>query len=607
MNPTENASDTSTMCRVFPLGLVVLILFIAGLNLLFPHNYLFFAIDHVSYLPVSGQILFCLAALGAITLIARSPEQAHPSRPWMIFVGLVLTTSLMVFRTRFPVMQGDGFRGGWTLEGSGMGEHWWDVERLQSFLAYGLCKVVPDHIRFVYFDCGFSENLHRDNVWILLTLLSGVFTIWFITTLLFRSRLDGRSSIGLQVTLLCSAPFLNAYGHFDSYIIPVVMTMLWLSCLFAAHQGHRAAWFALAPILMCGIWAHPILGWLLGHTVFFAAFVLLHARGRFVHPAALLILGLAYSFLPLLAGRANLDLIRSSNTGILPWLLHERVMSGLQVSLPALWLAVPVLWANRRTLRKPNPIQALAIVLLVSTVSLCFTLWLGYGLKDEFIYSIMGTLILGAAVFLYLGLPHSPRLMLYIAVLSAYLFVPRMIVYSNENIIERFGAHFRRDRCESNRICSPYRVYAVCLPVETKAFRDQRLAILKEGFENPVPQASDLAEECRAFHAAWCFEFGYWPEARDQLEHLLLSHSPYVWRLFEINGPFYTSKYLNRAGSMSRVFARRLVEGGRLRELPEDHRRVITCYLDQMDVIDPPHPEHSRLARLIHERKSVHE
>lgn len=126
-------------------------------------------------------------------------------------------------------------------------------------------------------------------------------------------------------------------------------------------------------------------------------------------------------------------------------------MSCLSVALPAILLGLSVLWLRRRSLRHLGPFQALAIVMAISSVLLFFSLWFGYGLRDEFLYSMLGAICLGGVILLVVTTVPDNRLILGAAIFNVYLFAPKVWVYSGPLLHTRFTHHMRHDPCSAAR------------------------------------------------------------------------------------------------------------------------------------------------------------
>ncbi len=547
----------------------ILIAIIGALNLLVPRKYFLFGIHHASYLSPLFQVSWTLLAVALAVRTARPRAGWHMPRVALPAIAALFIASFFVFRTHFPTLQGDGPMGGspYFATAPVLRDYPGINGRLQSFLSYALTKAMPQSLRFEFYRCGVGQDEQINNAWVLFTMLCGTALVLLVTGLLNRSRLSGAAKVGLQLTCLAAPAMMNAYGHFDSYIVPVLALYLWFGAALLADEHPQWA----APLLMAasliGAWAHPILGILVGYV---AILLFLRWTGRSWPLTLVLGAGALFALAPLAAGRPNRDLVDPANRAILGWLLHEKAMSLIQVALPALALAAAVLVRNRTALRRPAAMPAFGLGLLVSSLLMFLTLWFGYGVQDEFLYGLLGTLVLGAAIILWRAFGGSERVILCAGVLSLYLYVPRMAVYSNDLQVARLQDILIYDRCCANRYCSPHRLLALSLPLETPEYRELRLKILEDGFLNAPPHLDPFREEALATYVAWCFEFGEYDRGTLQLLWLIDNYSDHLVQLWDESGPYLTGRYRNVAPGLSRLFSRRLLDQ-KLAEKPDDY------------------------------------
>ena len=212
---------------------VVFVLYFIGIflvgvaNLLWPRNYLLFGISHVSFLPPAFQIIWMGMACAALIVIQRRTKTTITSAHF-IAVALFMMASFFIFRTDFPTFQGDGNEGGccYPEDMRSLKAYPGMHGRLQAFLAAGLSRIPPETFRLPFYHCGLHQSVFNNSVWILLTLLAGMAIVALVTR---RSqKLDASPDLkwGLQGCLLFSAPLLNAYGLFDSYIHICIISFL---------------------------------------------------------------------------------------------------------------------------------------------------------------------------------------------------------------------------------------------------------------------------------------------------------------------------------------------------------------------------------------------
>lgn len=586
----EFLDSPSLPARRIPWLVAVAVVFAA--NLLWPRSYLIFGIDHLSFLPMPFQIAWTGLALAAIAGLPRLERARMPAfAPWLLAACAI--GSFWALRTTLPGIHGDGESGGFPALGAARWSIYPDPDgRLQSFLNAGLSRLLPSELRFHYHFNALFQDYPLNASWILLTLLCGAALALFAAGMASRWRAPAAARTGLLAVALASPPMLNAYGHFDSYVVPVLCIAIWIGSLAyaAGHPRRVGGWAGMALSMAAAAWAHPILALLLAYAAGLLLLLRPDKAGRRIPLWAAVGAGIAAGLLPYAIGRGNVDYFRPEYRDGVPWLLHEKAMSCLSVALPAILLFAETAWMRRRSLRRPGPFQALAIVLATSSLLLCFTLWVGYGLRDEFLYSLFGALCLGGAVLLFTATDPDARLALAAAAFSLYLFVPKAWVYSGALLHERFSRHAVHDRCSAARKFSAYYLVAAATPVDSPEYRERKLALLEEGFAFPSAEwdTPDYRKICRAHYAAWCLEFGKDREGTRQLEWFL-RHSPDVlphfWRG---NGrAFRTDHFLNRSPARARVLSRKLLDEAGPSSGPEATVAALRLALAEAEVRDP--------------------
>jgi hypothetical protein len=534
------------------------------LNFLLPRSYLIFGVDHVSFLPLAFQIVWAGLALAAVACLPSVARKGVPRQTCRVLAALAVL-SFFVFRTTLPGIHGDGETGGYPASGAARISLYPGADgRLQSFLNEGLSRILPDTVRFRYQFNALFQDFPLNASWILLTLLCGTALVLFATGMVCRWRASDACRAGLLAVILFSPPLLNAYGHFDSYIVPVLCIGFWFGALsyVSLHPRGVLGWAGLALALAAAAWAHPVLLVLGAYTALLPVLLLLGKTGFRIPLWGAAAAGILAGLAPYAIGRGNLDFFSPENRGLVPWLLHEKAMSCLSAALPALLLGGAVAWTRRRALRQVGPFQALAVFMALSSVLLFFSLWVGYGLRDEFLYSLLGAICLGAVVLLFLLTAPDERLVLAAAVFSLYLFAPKMWTYSGPRLYERFSAHMLRDRCNAARKFSAYYLIAAATPVDTPAYRERKLAVLAEGFTSPVAEWDQPRYRLmsRAHYTAWCLEFGKDQAAARQLEWLLLNAPEALPPLWRGNGrAFHNDLFLNRGPEKARALSRELL------------------------------------------------
>lgn len=571
---------------------------IAILNITFPRNYILFSVSHVSYLPLWFLCLWTFVCIVLIFVLPGYLSRARGSRRLLLVMCVFSMLSFMFFYSRFPAVHGDGDKGASPYrDAPSLSRYPGGDGRLQSFLSYGLLKAAPDWFRLFYHNTMLNDNRVKNSAWILLTMLCGMFLALLATSVAGRIG-NGEIGVGFLLMFLTGPPMLNAYGHFDSYIVPVTCVYLWLFSVFMLSKDPGKAGnyiFSGFSLFLC-VWAHPALFYLGWHTAFLIFMIVAKEKGKYVFPYAWLFSGIACGFLPVFVGHGNNDWLRPDLIG---WLLHEKTMSCLQVALPALLLAVIVVVQDWKSLKRPDTLQSLSLALIVSSVLMFYTLWVGFGVFDEFLYSVFGAALLGAATLLFLSSKKmNGRLILYAGILSLYLYVPRVYVYSGSLLFDKLETEHVFDRCDANRVCSPYRHFALAAPVDTPEYRARRLDILKTGFENPLPvwEEERYILENRVFYTVWCMEFGEYSKALEQLSWFVENRPellPELWN--KGNGIiFHTYKYRNISHRVSRILTRCIL-GSKMRSEPDSmvlHRLIdILAYSEATD----PAPEHVKV------------
>lgn len=571
---------------------MIAIAVIFALNYLLPRSYLIFGVNHLSFLPLAFQIAWTALALAAVFFIPRVVQSGLSRQScWVLAAGAIL--SFFVFRTTLPGIHGDGETGGYPASGvARISLYPGSDGRLQSFLNEGLERIVPSSLRFRYQFNALFQDFPLNASWILLTLLCGTALVLFATGMAGRWRTSHACRAGLLAVILFSPPLLNAYGHFDSYIVPVFCIALWFGTLFhiSLHPRRVLGWAGLAVGVAAGAWAHPILLVLGAYTALLLVLLLVDKTGLRVPRWGAVAAGILAGLMPYAIGHGNMDLFNPENRNVVLWLIHEKIMSCLSATLPALLLGGWLAWTRRRSLQPAGPFRTLAVVMAISSATLFFSLWVGYGLRDEFLYSLLGAICLGAVVLLFLQTAPDERLILAAAVFSLYLFAPKVEVYSGPLLFERFSEHMLHDRCNAARKFSAYYLVASATPVDTPEYRERKLATLAEGFTHPAAEwdKPHYRKMSRAHYTAWCLEFGKDPAATRQLEWFLLNSPDVLPPLWRGDGrPFHNDLFLNRGPARARVLTRELLAKHRQDERIREYIDALELALDETERNDP--------------------
>ncbi|MEM7390760.1 MAG: hypothetical protein AAF492_00310 [Verrucomicrobiota bacterium] len=550
-----------------------LVLVIGLFNLIWPKNYALYAIDHASFISPLFQFQWLLVILGLLFLMARKGDRLKLPKAVLFVVAIAFILSFFIFRSTFPSVHGDGEGGGSPHHGKPVLKEFPKYDaRLQSFLGYGLSRLLPENVRFNYNFTSLHINHPVNSAWLILLLLVGAGLVIRLTWLAERSSMSNEAALGFLLTTLASAAGLNAYGHFDSYLIPIALLTAWLLTLYKTHQnpGRKIWWVVLFAGLPVITWAHPVLLYIAGYAGLFGFLLLLKRR----LPLWLLLAGaVLYGWAPFAIGRGYHDFFDPTLRHLVGWMLHEKTMALLQAALPALFLIVLLL--IRRTVDVSQPIQSVALFMAVSASILIFTLRLGYGLLDEFLYSMFGVLITGAALLLFLTSREKPQLLLYTGLLSLFLFFPRVYLYAGERLLDRFEQHLPREYTKSNLFHGPYKLLAMNVPLNTKKLQDRRLGLLEKGFLEPEPAWEKHRDRSLAFYIVWCYEFDQLERTRGLLERLIDRNSDtllYLW--LEEPDPFQTRSYRGVSKRMIRRACRQIL-GRKLAANPDNEQLQI--------------------------------
>ena len=555
---------------------VALVLAIAIINLVAPRNYFLLFVDHLSYLPTGFLLAWTAGIALLMTLVPRGKARREVASVIIALTALLLLVSFVLYRTTLPGLQGDGEAGAWphNFGVASIFRFPGAAGRLQSFLSTGLKALGADGIPFTYHFSNLAyENRDLNRAWILATMLTGAAIVLVVTRLVSGLRTRPSTRIGIQLCFLTSSAMLGAYGHFDSYIVPALTVVLWfVACLGCLRRPGRISgylWLGCTGLL--ALWAHPMLGVL---CVLSAGMVALRWWGRhrrdvpaWIVPVGALVVGVV----PYGLKSGNWELLSPALAAERWWLIHEKLASLLQAALPALVLAAVVLCGRRGRLRRLSVPQAFGALTAASAVVLTFTVWLGYGMKDEFIYALFGLTMLSGIVLLTLFSRVNRAALLWTGLLSLYLFVPRMLVYAGEPMNERYIDHYPRDRCWVNRELSPYWILAQMQPLDTPGYQAKRLQILESAIANGESWGNRGDQQAlnAGLDLAWSFAFGRYDREVEQFEHLVELNPDMVRALWMTPNVFATGRYDHRASWVARERCKAILQD-KLRLSPKD-------------------------------------
>lgn len=111
---------------------------------------------------------------------------------------------------------------------------------------------------------------------------------------------------------------LNAYGHFDSYIVPVLCIGLWIGATSYAslHPRRVFGWVGMGLSLVAGAWAHPILMVLAAYTALLLILLPLPRIGCRIPRWGAVSAGVMAGLMPYAIGRGNMDFFQPENHGL---------------------------------------------------------------------------------------------------------------------------------------------------------------------------------------------------------------------------------------------------------------------------------------------------
>jgi len=555
---------------------------ILGLNLLLPRSYTIFAVDPLSYLPLGVGLAWtaCIVALIVGAGFWRNPRLG--TRVPLLGVAAILCVSFFAFRVLYATIQDDGEHGPLQWDGKNLMPYGKNLiggviplpPRLHTVLWYWAtrlfgAKIVAFDYRFPILD---REALGNDN-YILVTMLIGVAVVVLTTALLYARRVSALRALACQVALLCSYPLLMAYGHIDNYIASTLAIAVWYAALFVA--GTRPPrWYHYAGLpaaAVFGFWAHPYFIQLLPLTGLFIALSVLDRSGiRWPGWVTVALPAVALTISPFLGGVGNRYLFESGIPGVL---LYERLQLCLIVCLPTLLLLGVFRARNPRLLARPAPLPATLAATVLAALGMFVSFNVEQATYGEFDWAIFGSLIVGAAVAFWLTPEAAPagagaapptatgdeKPLIYVALLSLFLFAPRVYIYSGDLYYQRFAAILPRDQCYYAASMSPYVLVGLRTPVDTAEDRARKLKAFETGAFSPLPIWDKFRELNHLYYVAWCFEVG---EEQKGLTGLLwyFKNNPQglmdLWR----GGTRFTNRCQNNAYHRIRAMSRRIID-----------------------------------------------
>lgn len=518
----------------------------------FPHGFL---------LPVSLQSAWLILFVCLLLVVLGRTQGWAPSCVWRwLCVGL-FALLLLVFRTEYPSVNGDGEYGaaGYLTRTEVGGTDPTHVERrLASEVNRLVNDVLPVRARFVFhvgmperrntlstFDEFIRARQDTNNTWTLISLVVGVLTAVGVMRETCRMNRSEAARLGSLLFVLFSPPMLNMFGHFDSYWLAVIVVLLWFRIVADGGLSPRAQ-FGLSMVLgLIGVWAHPILVLLplftCAHLFFFMCRTVF---GRWL-PSAACLLGTGLGILPM-ASRGGAPDWRLLSPEMIPYFASERLCLSLATALPSVLLALVAVVSLCRNRLAFLPRHATAMMIFVAAWISFFTLNFALGPLDELNACVTGTMMLGAAWMLWNACLVNDRAILCAGLLSLYVFVPKSYVFSNAHVIDYFKHIQPYSICMGNRSASPYVLLALRCPVDDAKCRECFLEVLHEGAMHPLPLWDSYRLLNQQYYTAWNYEFGNQNEGRRQL-YWLMDHEASSLLPLWFDGTRFTDRYENKA------------------------------------------------------------
>jgi hypothetical protein len=597
-SPNASTADQSMDASIPRVGAVVLvgtvIAWVTLTNLVAAQSYTFLAWNYASYFSFTFQLGWALTGGVLLALwylrVQRGCSASRGALVGLFLIGLAVCASLAIFQTAYPTMAGDGTNGEGTIRGSAQAA----LFRRRFPRVY--INLLADVI--------FKGDVYRIWQWsegvvaAAYVALSG-WVAWRFSTQIF-------ARIGLMLYLVCTPPLISTYGHYDSYGMALLtQTLFWI--LLVSIDRATSTRSAIQRGIGCFVvalvawWTHPIHVLLIAFLAYYAAARIL--RGRF--PAAVkwwlillgsLLLALGSSAMPLFKFPEYL-LDPKVEQGYLPlegdflgWFIHSKLMDYLTVALPGVVLLVWQVTQGKHIPKRlkarnrdPLPLAGAAIAAILASMFSHTTIPFMQGINDEFARTAIATMLLApAAILFYLCIPSTHRGVLFVfGVLTLFLQLPRVMVYSGDTYLDRMQSLYPHDQCGHNTKMSPYAHLGLNIPMHTEALRQRRLALFEKGITNPLPQWEKYRALNMLYLITWSYEFGDLNRARSYLAKLV-QVSPETLPSVLISGAMFTHCYENKGFLTARSDIRKM-----LAYLSENQEQPIfqklTAFLDRLD------------------------
>jgi hypothetical protein len=267
--------------------------------------------------------------------------------------------------------------------------------------------------------------------------------------------------------------------------------------------------------------------------------------------------------------------------------LLDQTLLFLRICLPPLLLGGYLLLMRfRRNAPKAGPLQHAALFLVVSASVGMYAMNFVLGIADELNMAVLGAIVLGGIFLLAMWMNVGGREWLYAGVVSLYMFVPCVYVYSDTNLLfEHFRRTIPRSRCAYNLSFSPFVTFGLRCPAETTADQDRMLTIYRDGMSNTLPIWREFNELSRLYYTAWAFEFGRMEEAQKQMLWYFSNNMDGVFDLWH-RGTRFTDRHDNLAYRRAREFSRQVLRNASTNGTDTVAVRRLTEILEQFDARD---------------------
>lgn len=512
-------------------------------------RYLFYGVDHWTYFP----LIVSVAAIATLILSWRYSVQVGRTigKAWWIIPCLAIL-SIFVFRTEYPNYHGDGEMGvgdkitfSWKEGDSVIGNlRQYQVHNLIMYASQRIFTNPPAifkyHYMAAYHHPNGADSSPLENLLMMQSMAQGIIIALVLALVVLRMKSSGAFKFGLLLLLLASEPMLSAYGHFDSYIEPVLCFTMW--AIAFAWSLNKPLKFLVLPLALSGLCV-------VGHPLMFTVpiFTVLSPLRDKVSGKQAAIAGLAASCLILVTGYSirsgyNLD----SSLRMILAKAHSVLMSIAQTSIPSLAL----LWMTRKKWEN----KALVCFLITSSLGLFVMAHIQWFILDEFVTSVIACPMIFAAVLSLKRDNQDEKSLVRAALLSAFLFIPAMIVYSGDKIIDRWEALIPHEVSANTMSYSPTVLLGSRACVDTEELRARKVEYFRQGWKHPKKPFENLAGLNMLYYAAWCLEFGYKSEAYAAMVEMTEMNPMLLNELF-MPGVRFTWRYKNQAYIRARLMA----------------------------------------------------